>query len=130
MRMHLRNQSAQVGPNFRQRADVGPISKFGAEDGPRIQAKDWFSYRGTCFVQLYLCLFAVEEFFVFSYNDIGLHIKSNLYLAIMYVLVGDAESDLHLLHLQQIKPSAHLSFHGRLQLASVLTHVRGKSKVY
>ena len=43
----------------------------------------------------------------------------------MYVLVGDAESDLHLLHLQQIKPSAHLSFHGRLQLASVLTHVRG-----
>ena len=75
-------------------------------------------------------MFAVEEFFVFSYNDIGLHIKSNLYLAIMYVLVGDAESDLHLLHLQQIKPSAHLSFHDRLQLASVLTHVRGKFKVY
>ena len=42
----------------------------------------------------------------------------------MYVLVGGAESDLHQLNLQQIKPTAHLSCHGRLQVAFVLTHQR------
>ena len=40
-------------------------------------------------------------------------------MATMYVLVWGA--DLRLLHLHQIKPTAHLSRHGRLQPGSVLS---------